>query len=477
MNLDYRHIQIVIARREFWSYCQLLYPNFYQEDFAYLKELCDTLQWFYEESTRHILIICLPPRHGKSFTAENFTEWVLGQDPTLPIMTASYNEILSSTFSRKVRDTIGTAKVGEEIVYNDIFPSTVLERGNAGVNLWQTTASKVPNYIATSPTGTATGFGAKLLLVDDIIKSAEEAYNESVLEKHWLWFNNTAQQRLEHGGKTVIIMTRWAEGDLAGRLLQAYPEDIVLFKRKAVIDEAKKQMLCSKVLSFEDFKRKTKEMNPDIVEANFNQTPIDVKGRLYTSFTEWETLPTPEDGQVHNYTDTADTGSDYLCSVNYIIHDNEAYITDLVFTQEPMEETENMVADLYMRGNVTKAVIESNNGGRGFARNVKAKLKDRGWNITKISPVAQTKNKESRILTSSGWVEEHVYMPLNWKRKYPEFANQVLKYQRKGKNAHDDALDVLASIYENVCGKLKVKIANKGAILGRSSAEKRYWSE
>ena len=475
MILDYNHVEILLARREFWRYCQKMYPDFYADDIKYLKELCDTLEWFYRESDRHILIICLPPRHGKSLTAGNFVEWVLGQDPTLPIMTASYNEILSSTFSRKVRDTIGTAKVGDELVYSDIFPNTKLEYGNSGVNLWQTTASRVPNYIATSPTGTATGFGAKLLLIDDIIKSAEEAYNEASLDKSWLWYNNTAQQRLEHGGKTIVIMTRWAEGDLAGRLLQAYPKDIVLFKRKAVLDYAKKEMLAPKILSFEDFKRKTQEMNPDIVEANFNQTPIDVKGRLYTNFKEWENLPASSDGQVWNYTDTADTGTDFLCSVNYIINNNEAYITDLVFTQEPMETTENMVADLYVRGNTTKAIIESNNGGRGFARNVKTKLNDRGWNQTRINTVAQTKNKESRILTSSGWVEEHVYMPLNWRRKYPEFANQVLKYQRKGKNAHDDALDVLASIYEHVCGKIKPTIANKSGLLGTTRVRQNYW--
>ena len=114
-------------------------------------------------------------------------------------------------------------------------------------------------------------------------------------------------------------------------------------------------------------------MNVDIVEANYNQKPIDVTGRLYSEFKIWEELPK---GDTLNYTDTADTGSDYLCSINYVVYEDEAYITDLVFSDEAMEKTEPEVATLLFSGEVSKAVIESNNGGRGFARNVERLLKE-----------------------------------------------------------------------------------------------------
>ncbi|MDL0354733.1 terminase, partial [Clostridioides difficile] len=96
--------------------------------------------------------------------------------------------------------------------------------GDSAMNLWSL-ENGYNNYLATSPTGTATGFGATILLIDDVIKNAEEAYNENVLEKHWDWFTNTMLSRLEEGGKIIIIMTRWSSKDLAGRALEHYKEE------------------------------------------------------------------------------------------------------------------------------------------------------------------------------------------------------------------------------------------------------------
>ena len=179
---------------------------------------------------------------------------------------------------------------------------------------------------------------------------------------------------------------------------------------------------------------------------------------------------------VYNFTDTADTGTDYLCSINYKVKDKTAYILDIVFTDEPMEETENQVAELFTQGEVYKAEIESNNGGRGFARTVKQKVNANG-HFFKLETPTQTKNKESRILTSSSWVQENVIFPLGWKQKHREFSRQVLSYNRKGKNPHDDALDVLASIYERVCGKMEVKTIDKAelGLSNRRRAKKPYW--
>ncbi len=121
------------------------------------------------------MILNAPPRHGKSFTATNFVEWVLGVNPLEKIMSASYNEDLSKVFSKKVRTTIEMEKLGENLVYNDIFPSTKIKFGSSEAMKWQTDASTQINYLATSPNGTATGFGANLEVVDDLIKNAEDA--------------------------------------------------------------------------------------------------------------------------------------------------------------------------------------------------------------------------------------------------------------------------------------------------------------
>ena len=430
-----------LARRYFWDYCKLKAPTFYKEDRKFLKNECNKLQEFYE-SDKKILVINKPPRHGKSRTATLFTQWLLGKNNHLKVMTGSYNETLSGTFAKQVRDSI----IEENGIFNKVFPYTKIKKGEASMNKWALDCNEEANYLATSPTGTATGFGCNIMIIDDLIKTSEEAYNELHLEKLKDWFVNTMLQRTETGFKIIIIMTRWADKDLAGYVLSEY-ENIEHITYKAVQDDG--SMLCDEILTKEDYEYKTRDMNLDIISANYQQETIDIKGRLYESFKEWDNLPNYT--IKHNYTDTADTGADFLCSIDYIEYQNEAYITDITFTDENMEITEEEVAKMLYEDNVNKSIIESNNGGRGFARNVIRILKEK-FNSNKciVEAVNQSKNKESRILTSSSWVNKHIYMPLGWKNRYPKFYKHVMEYMRKGKNNHDDGPDVLSAIYEQI---------------------------
>ncbi len=438
--------RLELARRHLYDYCLLQYPGFYKPKRTFLKDICNQIEGFVKHSPKRFLILNAPPRHGKSLTAQSATAWLLGDNPANRVMTASYNERLASTFSKNVRNIIQTKKVGERVVYSDIFPGVSVQYGDASAQMWTLEGQNQTSYLATSPNGTATGFGCNFLICDDLIKNAVEAYNENVLNDIWSWFTDTMLSRLEGQKKVIVIMTRWAKGDLAGRILEAFPDEVELITYQACNDQG--IMLCDDILNTKDYNFLKREMSLDIFEANYNQKPIDIKGRLYSEFKEWEKKP---EGEVKNYTDTADTGSDFLCSVSYVVFENEAYITDLVFTDEPMEVTEGKTADLFHRSNVAQAFIESNNGGRGFARNVGRILNNEyNSNRTIITPRPQSKNKESRILTSSAWVQNHVYMPPNWKTRWPEFYKQVMEYQRKSKNAHDDAVDVLAAIFENI---------------------------
>lgn len=446
--------QAELARRFFYDYNQLRYPKHYGSDRPYLRDVSNRMQAFIEQNEKRFLVINMPPRHYKSFTATNFVEWLFGRDFELKVMTGSYNETLSTTFARKVRDSIEEkASAGGKLVYSNIFPDTRVKYGQASAAIWALDGSSQDNYLATSPTGTATGFGANVILIDDVIKNSEDAYNEATLQKHWDWFTNTMMQRTEgHDWKVIIIMTRWATGDLAGRVIDAYGDEVELITYKAVQDDG--SMLCEDILNKRDFLTKTQEMNTDIIEANYNQKPIDVKGRLYEDFITYDTLPAGVHKKL-NYTDTADKGTDFLCSVDYLEHEGDVYVTDVVMTDEGMETTEPLVANMLHEDGVDEATIESNNGGRGFGRNIERLLKELGNKKCIITDLNQTSNKESRILASSAWVNHHIFMPHNWKHKYPAFYKQLHAYQRKGKNAHDDAPDVLAGIYDQVANPNK----------------------
>ena len=114
-----------------------------------------------------------------------------------------------------------------------------------------------------------------------------------------------------------------------------------------------------------------------------------------------------------------------------------------------MEITEPATAEMLTRHNVGCAIIESNNGGRGFARNVERECIERGNSHTVIKWFHQSQNKAARILSNSASVINNVLMPINWRDRWPEFATAIMSYQRDGKNAHDDAPDALTGVYEN----------------------------
>jgi len=445
-----------LAKREFFFYCNLKAPDFYKPDRKYLVELCNDLQEFYE-SDDEVLVINEPPRHGKSRTAGNFVEWVLGKNQNEKIMTGSYNETLSTMFSKGVRNTIQESKADKyKPVFSDVFTGVNIKRGDGAMNLWSL-EDGYNNYLATSPTGTATGFGASLMIIDDLIKSALEANNAAVLEKHWEWFTNTMLSRLEEGGKIIIIMTRWHSDDLAGKILDWCKKEKKKHKHismKAIQDDG--TMLCNEVLSHKSAMSKKSAMGADIFSANYQQEPIDLKGRLYSSFKTYTKLPTDDKGRpvytaIRNYTDTADKGEDYLCSIDYIEYNKEPYIINVIYTQEPMEKTEPAVAKMLYEDGVNRADIESNNGGEGFARNVKKILRYTfNSNKTVIKPFHQSKNKQARILSNATWIMDHMYFPEGWNNKWQEFHDALIKYQREGKNKHDDAPDTITGIAEKI---------------------------
>ena len=450
--------KLELARRDFWEFCKLLAPDFYMEGRNYLKNICHELQEFYESPEETVMILNEPPRHGKSRTAQMFAKWVFGKNPAEKIITGSYNEQLSTTFSRGVRNDIQERKASKDkIVYSDIFPRTSIKRGSGAANLWTLEGQHI-SYLATSPGGTVTGFGATLMIIDDIVKNAEEALNETVLESHWTWFTNTMLSRLERGGKIIIIATRWNTKDLSGRAIEHYKSigtPVRLITEKALQDDG--TMLCDGVLDRRAYDLIVKTMGREIVEANYNQNPIDLVGRLYNiGFQTYKQLPVDDKGQsvveeICAYVDTADQGDDYLCCIIYALHRQQAYVLDVYFTKDGMEITEGEVAKRLHDYQVNKAYIESNNGGRGFGRSVERILREKyHWYKTYIDLFTQTRNKKSRILSSATWCQNNIKFPIGWEVNYADFYGDVMAYQKEGRMKNDDAEDCLAGIYDRV---------------------------
>lgn len=161
------------------------------------------------------LLVLMPPRHGKSeLCSIRFPAWYLGRNPDHRVILAAYGADLAERFSRAIRRVIETDE------YRWIFPSVRLAQDSRAVNAWDI-AGRRGGLKAVGVGGPITGHGANLLIIEDPIKNREEANSQTHREKVWEWYTSTAYTRLEDGGKLVVVMTRWHEDDLAGRLLEA----------------------------------------------------------------------------------------------------------------------------------------------------------------------------------------------------------------------------------------------------------------
>ena len=291
------------------------------------------------------------------------------------------------------------------------------------------------------------------LICDDLIKNASEAYNERVLDDIWNWYTGTFMSRAEHQGKgsiEIVNFTRWSTKDLCGRILDSNMSDDWINLVLPV--EHNGELYCEDILPRESFERLRESMDSNIFEANYYQKPLDVEGRLFDTLKTYDTLPDGTEGVIA-YCDTADEGSDYLACIVGAIKDGEGYITDIYFTQDNMQITEPATADLLVRNKVTNAKIESNNGGKGFARNVERivweKYHTKQVNITWFH---QTENKMARILTGATFIQNHVYFPEKWDKKWPEFYKAVMGFSKEGKNKHDDGVEALVEWGKMITG-------------------------
>lgn len=160
------------------------------------------------------LIIEAPPRHTKSeLASRRFPAWFIGRNPRRQIITSTYASEFAQDFGREVRGIVG----GED--FARVFPGVGLAGDSAARGRWHTTAGGV--YVAVGVGGPITGRGAHLALIDDPVKNRQDAESEVIRESVWKWYTSTLRTRLMPGGVIVLVLTRWHEDDLAGRLLEA----------------------------------------------------------------------------------------------------------------------------------------------------------------------------------------------------------------------------------------------------------------
>ncbi|WP_289110210.1 phage terminase large subunit [uncultured Alistipes sp.] len=422
------------------------------------------------------LIVTMPPQHGKSEgTTRLLPAYMLGLDPDLRIAIASYSDTFARKFNRAIQRIIDSPE------YYVLFPETLLN-GNPNC---EDSAQYVRNNTefeivgrkgflkAVGRNGALTGERIDVFIGDDLYKNAAEGYSPIIRESVSEWYKSTVKTRLHNNSRELMVFTRWHEEDLIGTIIAAGN-----IRELRSLDDIDPEFDGWYYLNFEAIKesdptpidprqrgealwpeahdlkhlQEKRDLDRIVFECMYQGHPMSKEGLLYgENFKTYSELPAQGDILDYaNYTDTADTGDDYLCSISYVrARDGYCYVTDMVYTQEPMECTESAVADMLKRSGTRRASIESNNGGRGFARAVQRRVP-----AIRIEWFHQSGNKEARILSNAATALQTIIMPHDWKIRWPEFYLHMTTYRRQFRaNRWHDAADVVTGIVEDGTNK------------------------
>lgn len=475
----------------FEKYTKAMFKAQYKRSFIvaeHHKKIFQALQDVVDGKCKR-LIINMPPRYGKTETAiKSFISWCFALNPKCRFLHLSYSDMLVKDNSDTIR---GIMKEG---LYKSLFPKSALESDKSSATRWKTAAGG--ELYAVSTQGQVTGFGAGnvdvtedeltqmttagdalslddninnvlegigartnvfqgAILIDDPMKP-EDAESDIVRERINLRFENTIRNRTNsRNTPIIIIMQRLHEHDLCGYLQEIEPDEWTVLSLPAIQvgEDGTEHALWPMKHTLDELHR-MRDINPLVFDTQYMQDPTPKEGLMYADgFRTYsrDNLPTGHNAQNRwNYTDTADTGSDSLCSICFIDTPEFVYVTDVLFTDASMEITESQTAELLTRNNTIWSLVESNNGGRAFARNVKRILRAtlRNFRVA-VSSFTQTQNKASRIYANSACCMNDILFPEGWERKWPKFYAALAGYRKDNKKKqHDDAPDCLTGVYE-----------------------------
>ena len=394
----------------------------------------------------------IPPRHSKTELAVvSFSALGFAINPNAEFMH------LSSSDQLITRNVTNVRRLMADPNYRAFFPQVKLS------NKGSISTSRGGIMYAAPFMGQITGFGCGKLgakkfsgamLIDDPMK-AQDSFSNTIKERIGELWTSTFKNRLNDTHTPVIVTAqRLAEDDFCGYLIKREGTideggewDVVRFP--AIVDEGTntERALWEDRFPLEKLRR-YRESDPFTFETQYMQNPKPLEGMMYREFKTYDIIPYAIESTRKAYVDTADTGDDYLCAICYVEQPEGNYVTDVLYTKKPMEYTEPATAEMLSRQQTEEAFIESNNGGRGFARNVEKQCRLMGNTKTRISWFAQTDNKQVRIFSKSADVNNMTFFPSGWDKKWPEFYRAVMGYMKEGRNANDDAPDALTGCFE-----------------------------
>jgi predicted phage terminase large subunit-like protein len=459
MKLTNEHLKklyaLKLARESLIPFAKLTYrgysPNWHHRLLAEkLMEL--------ESGTSGRLMVLMPPRHGKSELASvRFPAWFLGRNPNMRVIATSYSARLAENFGRKVRDIVSDPK------FSMVF-HTGLSGKSKAADRWETTRGG--GYVAAGVGGSITGMGGDLLIVDDPFKNQEDADSKNYREKVWDWYQSTLYTRIEKGGRIVVILTRWHEDDLAGRLLNSGGDDwdVISFPAIAEEDEqyrSRGDALWPEKYDTSSLSRIKSAVGTRVWKALYQQRPAPDDGAVFKKswFRFYEAEPQFEQMvQSWDMTFSGGDGSDFVVGQVWGIVGSQRYLVDQVRGRMDFMTALKALRDMTHKYPMAKAkYIEDKANGPAVISALKNEIQG-------LIPVNPRGSKVSRAIAVTPMLEAgNVYL-----RKGAAYTAELLEEAAlfpSGKN--DDMVDAMTQALSQTEARVKPSASFAG--LGRQT--------
>jgi predicted phage terminase large subunit-like protein len=396
------------------------------------------------------LIVCMPPRHGKSqMVSKLFLPWYIGRNPYNSAALATYNSDFAGDFGREVRAYIQSAR------YQGVFPELQLRKGSAASDRMTTTEGGTAVFVGAG--GALTGRGFHVGVIDDPFKDGEEADSQLIRDKRWDWFTKVFLTRqMTVGSSVVITLTRWHEDDIVGRLTDPqnphYVEEeaqrwkIINFpffaEENDPLDRQEGEVLWPARFSAE-FGEAQRRINPRGFQALYQQRPTAQDGTYFRKqwFLYYDQAPKKDQLRIYAASDhatgTAETNDKTAMVVAGVDAEGMIYMLDCVWGRYDAHQQVEKMLELMKKWKPQYWFSEKQHMGQAIGPFLRKRKMEEGV-VGVVEEVHASKDKQSRARSLQGLMADgRVLWPRTaWWRMQAE--EEILKFPQ---GTYDDFVD------------------------------------